>query len=97
MLLEALADNLSSSVNIARADTGLHVAIWIKGIAADREPAIIEAARTAGVGLYAVSPLYDPTAPDRQAAGFILGYAGLEADALRRGVAVLATVLAGHR
>jgi GntR family transcriptional regulator/MocR family aminotransferase len=29
-------------------------------------------------------------------AGFILGYAGLDADVLRRGVGVLATVFAEH-
>ncbi len=95
VLLQALADNLGSSVTIAGADTGLHVVIWIDDIAADRELAIIEAARVAGVGLYPVSPLYEPTRSRPTAAGFILGYAGLEADALRRGAAVLATVVAG--
>ncbi|TCT05834.1 GntR family transcriptional regulator [Tepidamorphus gemmatus] len=97
VLLQALADNLGSSVTIAGADTGLHVVIWINGVAADREPAIVEAARAAGVGLYPVSPLYDPPESRPAAAGFILGYAGLDADALRRGVAVLAAVLAEHR
>lgn len=97
VLLQALADNLGSSATVAGADTGLHVVIWIDGVAADRAPAIIEAARAAGVGLYPVSPLYDPTEPRPAETGFILGYAGLDADALRRGVAVLATVLAEHR
>jgi GntR family transcriptional regulator/MocR family aminotransferase len=97
VLLQALADNLGSSVTIAGANTGLHVVIWIDGVAADREPAILAAARAAGVGLYPVSPLYDPTELRPAAAGFILGYARLDADALRRGVAVLATVLAEHR
>lgn len=96
MLLQALADHLGAAVTIAGADTGLHIVAWIDGVAADREPAIIEAARASGVGLYPVSPLYDPTEPRPAAAGFILGYAGLEAEALRRGVAVLATVLAEH-
>jgi GntR family transcriptional regulator/MocR family aminotransferase len=41
--------------------------------------------------------LYDPAKPRPAAAGFILGYAGLDADAIRRGVAVLAAVLAEHR
>lgn len=94
VLLQALADNLGSSVTIAGADAGLHVVAWID---AEREPAIVAAARTAGIGLYPVSPLYDPTEMRPAAAGFILGYAGLDADALRRGVAALATVLAGQR
>jgi GntR family transcriptional regulator/MocR family aminotransferase len=97
VLLHALADNLGSSVTIAGAETGLHVVIWIEGVAADRELAIIEAARAAEIGLYSVSPLYDPTEPRPSEVGFILGYAGLDADALRRGVTVLATVLAEHR
>ncbi|WP_407660467.1 MocR-like pyridoxine biosynthesis transcription factor PdxR [Marinimicrococcus flavescens] len=97
VLLQALTDNLGSSVAIVGADTGLHVVAWISGVAADREPAIVEAARAAGIGLYPVSPLYNPTELRPAEAGFILGYAGLDADALRRGLAVLATVLAEHR
>ncbi|WP_147706926.1 PLP-dependent aminotransferase family protein [Microvirga massiliensis] len=96
VLLQALADDLDPAVTIAGADTGLHVVAWINGAAADREPALVAAARAAGVGLYPVSPLYDPTEPRPAVAGFILGYAGLDADAIRRGVAVLATVLAEH-
>ncbi|MDX8531174.1 PLP-dependent aminotransferase family protein [Mesorhizobium sp. VK25A] len=97
MLLTALTDRLGPRVAIAGADTGLHVVAWMNGIDAGREPAIIAAARDAGIGLYPVSPLYDPSGPRPETAGFILGYAGLEAEALRRGVAVLATILAEHR
>lgn len=96
VLLQALADNLGPAVTIAGSDAGLHIVAWINGVAADREPAIVEAARAAGVGLHPVSPLYDATEPRPAAAGFVLGYAGLDADALRRGVAVLATILAAH-
>ncbi|TIX09784.1 MAG: PLP-dependent aminotransferase family protein, partial [Mesorhizobium sp.] len=67
------------------------------GIAAGRETAIIAAARAAGIGLYPVSPLYDPSGPRPETAGFIMGYAGLDAEAVRRGVAVLARILAEHR
>ncbi|MEW6632332.1 MAG: PLP-dependent aminotransferase family protein [Pseudomonadota bacterium] len=97
VLLQALADCLGASVTIAGADTGLHVVAWMNGIGAECEPAIIAAARAAGVGLYPVSPLYDANGPQPETAGFILGYAGLDAEALRRGVAVLAAVLAEHR
>lgn len=97
VLLQALEDKLGSSITIAGSDTGLHVVIWLDGVAADREPAIIEAARAAGVGLYPVSPLYDPAEHRPPTAGFILGYAGVDADALRRGVAVLASVLTEYR
>ncbi|CDX41787.1 Transcriptional regulator, GntR family with aminotransferase domain protein [Mesorhizobium sp. SOD10] len=97
ILLKALIDRLGPRVTIAGAETGLHVIAWMNGIDAEREPAIIAAARDAGIGLYPVSPLYDPSGPRPETAGFILGYAGLEAEALRRGVAVLATILAEHR
>lgn len=97
VLLEALADNLGLLLTVTGADTGLHVVIWIDGLPAECEPGVIAAARTAGVGLYPVAPLYDPAEPRPAAAGFILGYAGLDAGALRRGVAVLATVLAEFR
>ncbi|BCH34481.1 aspartate aminotransferase [Mesorhizobium sp. L-8-10] len=96
VLLQALAEDLGPAVTIAGAGTGLHFVAWINGVAAEREPAVIEAARAVGVGLYPVSPLYDPTEPRPAMAGFILGYAGLDADALRRGVAALASVLAEH-
>ncbi|RWD66202.1 MAG: PLP-dependent aminotransferase family protein [Mesorhizobium sp.] len=97
VLLQALADHLGPRVAVAGAETGLHVVAWMNGIAAGREPAIIAAAHAAGIGLYPVSPLYDPSEPRPETAGFILGYAGLDAEALRRGVAVLATILAEHR
>jgi GntR family transcriptional regulator/MocR family aminotransferase len=97
VLLQAIADHLGSTVTVVGADTGLHVVIWIDGVPAEREPAMVAAARAAGIGLYPVSPLYDPAGPRPTAAGFTLGYAGLEADALRRGIAVLARVEAEHR
>lgn len=90
VLLRALADYLGTAVTVEGAGSGLHVVAWLNGVAADREAAIIEAAREAGVGLYPVSPLYDPSEPRPGDAGFVLGYAGLDADALRRGVEVLA-------
>jgi GntR family transcriptional regulator / MocR family aminotransferase len=94
--LKALVDDLGPAVIVAGADTGLHVIAWMNNVSANREPALIAAVRAAGVGLYPVSPLYDSTEPRPAAAGFILGYAGLDAHALRQGVAVLATILAEH-
>ncbi|UCI21806.1 PLP-dependent aminotransferase family protein [Mesorhizobium sp. B2-1-8] len=97
LLLKALADNLGPSVTIEGADTGLHLVIWVNGVGAGRVAAIVTAAHAAGIGLHPVLPLYDPAGPQPALAGFILGYAGLHAEALRQGVAVLATVLAGFR
>jgi GntR family transcriptional regulator/MocR family aminotransferase len=97
VLLQALADELGSAVTVVGAETGLHVVAWFDGIATEREPALVAAARAAGIGLYPVSPLYDPAEPRPSAVGFVLGYAGLDAEDLRRGVAVLATIVAEHR
>ena len=97
VLLQALRDHLGPNVIVEGAETGLHVVAWMKGLAAEREPAIIAGARAAGIGLYPVSPLYDPAGPRPGTAGFILGYAGLDAEALRRGIAVLTAVLAEQR
>lgn len=97
VLLAALAEHLGPAVTIVGAQAGLHVVAWFDGIAATRESALVDAARAAGIGLYPVSPLYDPDAPRPAALGFVLGYAGLDADALRRGVAALASTIAAHR
>lgn len=97
VLLQALAAELGPSVTVEGADTGLHVVAWLTDVAAGRELEIVAAAQAAGIGLYRVSPLYDPEAARPGKAGFILGYAGLDLDAIRRGIALLASVLAGQR
>ena len=97
VLLAALAEELGPDVRIVGAGTGLHIVAWIDDMAADRAPALIAAARSAGVGLHPVSPLYDPDGPGPPAAGFVIGYAGLDAVALRRGVAALSAVVARQR
>lgn len=93
-LLEALSDALGTTVRIAGSDTGLHLVLWIDGVAADREHTLVAAAAAAGVGIHPVSPLYAPGTPRPAVAGLILGYAAVEPDALRRAVAILARVLA---
>jgi GntR family transcriptional regulator / MocR family aminotransferase len=96
-LLSAVAEALGDAVVVAGTDAGLHVVLWARGIPADREPQILADARAAGIGLYPVSPLYASKGERPTTVGFILGYAALDIDALRRGVAILATVLAAHR
>ena len=97
VLLKALADELGPAVRAVGASTGLHVVAWLDSVAADRAPTLIAAARAAGVGLHPVSPLYDPNGPGPATAGFVLGYAGLDVVALRRGVTALAAVVAADR
>lgn len=93
VLLEALSAECGPAVSIEGAETGLHVVIWVDGVDASREGEIVDAARSMGLGLYPVSSLYDPSASRPGTAGFVLGYAALDVDMLRRGVAMLAAVL----
>lgn len=97
VLLQALSAECGAMVSVGGADTGLHLVIWLDGVGAERESEIAEAARSVGLGLHPVSPLYDTAAPKPGTAGFVLGYAALDIDALRRGVAMLADLLAKHR
>ncbi|MEH3147147.1 MAG: PLP-dependent aminotransferase family protein [Methylobacterium frigidaeris] len=96
-LLRALAEAFGPAVTVVGTDAGLHVVAWFDGFSADREAALVAAARAAGIGLYPISPLYDPAGPHPSVAGFVLGYAGLSEGELRRGVAALAAVVAGQR
>lgn len=91
-LLDALARAFGRAVRISGSETGLHVVAWFDGIPAEQEPILVAAARRAGVGIHPVGPLYDPSGPGPSMAGFVLGYSGLSAEALRRGVAALASV-----
>ncbi len=97
ILLEALKCDFGPAARVVGAGTGLHVVLWLDDMPADAAPALIAAAHTAGVGLHPVAPLYDPDGPGPPAAGFVVGYAGLDVAALRRGVAALASVLARDR
>ena len=96
-LLAALSAGLGGRVSVVGADAGLHVLAWFQDIPRAREAALIAAARAAGVGLYPVTPLYDPAGstvrPDQ--AGIVMGYGGLAPRAIAAGVEALATVVAG--
>ncbi len=93
VLLQALSGECGPAVSIEGAETGLHIVIWINGVDASREGEIVEAARSVGLGLYPVSSLYDPKISKPGTAGFVIGYAALDTDMIRRGVSMLATVL----
>ena len=95
ILLKALNSVFGPAVRVVGASTGLHVVLWLNDTPADVAAALVDAAHIAGVGLHPVAPLYDPDGPGPPAAGFVLGYAGLDATALRLGVAALAPVFAG--
>lgn len=93
-LLQALAAECGSRLTVTGADTGLHVVAWLNGVPAEREAAIVEAARELGVGLYPIGPLYASGMERPADAGFVIGYAAHEVEVIRRGVAGLAKVFA---
>jgi GntR family transcriptional regulator/MocR family aminotransferase len=94
-LLEALAARLGDRVTVAGADAGLHVVVWFNDVPRKREEELIRRGQAAGLGLYPVTPLYSASAsafrPDR--AGLVVGYAGLDARDIRRGVDGLAMLI----
>ena len=96
LLLASLGTAFGPDIRVVGAGTGLHVVAWLDGLAADEEATMAAAAAAAGIGLHPVGPLYDPARTRPDIAGFVLGYAGLDAPAIRRGVKALAAVLAGR-
>ena len=93
-LLQALAADCGTRLTVTGADTGLHVVAWLNGVPAEREAAIVDAAREAGIGLYPIGPLYAAGTGRPAEAGFVIGYAAHEVEVIRRGVAGLAGVFA---
>src|SRR4051812_13261308 len=96
VLLAALSATLGDAVTVVGADAGLHVVAWLNRVPAAQEDALIGAAHAAGLGVYPVTPLYDPapTAARPDTAGLVMGYASLEERAIQQGVRMLKEVLA---
>lgn len=95
-LLEAIARYLPAEARATGTAAGLHLVLWLPFLRPQDEPALVAAARAAGVGIYPLSALYagaasrGPTRP----AGLMLGYASLTLDQIDQGVRTLAALLA---
>ncbi|RJT41465.1 hypothetical protein D3227_06715 [Mesorhizobium waimense] len=76
---------------IKGADAGLHILVWFRDLPARVEMELVEGALALGVGVYAVSSLYDLTLPacrpDR--VGLVMGYAALDTRRIERGIYLL--------
>jgi len=90
-LVGALQEFLGDSVEIAGANAGLHIVLWLKRFAASRASALRRRAAERGVGIYSVLPYY--VLPQKRA-GFLLGYASLNERDIREGVKRLAQAIA---
>jgi len=91
-LLAAVARHLGDRVEVAGANAGLHVLLWVRGMPATATPRIVARAARDGVGVYAPDPFYLGRPPG---AGLVLGYASLDEDAIREGIRRLARALRG--
>lgn len=93
-LVDALRRLLGDRIVVTGAEAGLHLVAWIPEVPAEAEEEFLQAARSAGLGLYPASPLYDPASERPMHLGIVLGYAGLSLDEIEKGVRLLTRILA---
>ncbi|QRM33341.1 PLP-dependent aminotransferase family protein [Microvirga sp. VF16] len=95
VLLASLSTRLRDDVTVVGADAGLHVVVWLNCLPREREDELLARAAAAGLGLYPVSPLYDPAVPASHPGivGLVMGYASLSEREIEQGVDRLASVL----
>ena len=98
-LIDALARHLGERVRVEGTDSGLHVVVWVRGVARSAETRVIAQARQRGVGIWPVTPLYAEGTRFRKerCAGFVMGYASLQPADIERGIGVLAPMLRATR
>lgn len=92
-LLAALAEQFGDGIRVVGADAGLHVVVWLDQVPRTWEAALTARAHAAGLGIYPVSPLYARAMALPPTVGLVMGYAGLDAAAIRRGVRLLRQVV----
>ncbi|MBO1905331.1 PLP-dependent aminotransferase family protein [Microvirga sp. 3-52] len=91
-LLNVLRLRFGDRITVEGADAGLHVVVRFTDLPRSLEPALIERARLAGVGVHSTSPLYDPGDGGIRAdhVSLIMGYSALDTRRIERGVHLLA-------
>ena len=94
-LLEAVASFLPPGAQVSGTAAGLHVALWLPQLQPQDEMALVAAARSKGVGVYPVTPLFaNPEGhPYPRPAGLLLGYASLLPEQIQQGIRTLALVI----
>lgn len=91
-LLDALSA-LGGRVTITGADAGLHVVIWLNRVPRKRESELRARANAAGIGIYPVSPLYDPNLDRPDRVGLVMGYAALDERSIADGIRHLSDII----
>ncbi|EJC74984.1 transcriptional regulator with HTH domain and aminotransferase domain [Rhizobium leguminosarum bv. trifolii WSM2012] len=90
-LLNALQNAFGEQVTVEGADAGLHVVVWFNELPRSSETRLLEIARRAGIGVYCISPLYEPQPGTATAGrlGLVMGYSALSPKQIERGVQLL--------
>jgi len=98
-LLATLQTRLHDEIRVVGAEAGLHVVVWLTRFSMDQEAMLVAAAQAAGVGVYPITPLYDPLStsgrPDHP--GLVIGYASLDDHGITCGVERLTAALEAVR
>jgi GntR family transcriptional regulator/MocR family aminotransferase len=82
VILEALQQGLGERLEVAGADAGLHLVLYLRGLTSAAVPGFVARAAERGLGIYPLAPYHLRGA---KRAGLILGYAGLTEGELRAG------------
>ena len=93
-LLAAVKQHLGDRVEVAGANAGLHLLVWLRGVPAAEAPRVVARAARAGVGVYTPDAFYLGRPP---CAGLVLGYASLDEPAIREGIRRLTRAVDGRR
>ncbi|QPB24621.1 PLP-dependent aminotransferase family protein [Rhizobium sp. 007] len=94
-LLNALQRAFGERISVEGADAGLHVVVWFNELPKSSETALLEIAQRAGIGVYCISPLYEPQPEEATAdrLGLVMGYSALTPQQIEKGVQLLSAAV----
>jgi GntR family transcriptional regulator / MocR family aminotransferase len=90
VIVKALQGLAGPHIEIGPHHAGTHFVIWLRHLSFDRLDALIEHAKSLGLGLHPIHPYYR-TQPSRP--GLLIGYAGLSVNQLRTAAELLGRCL----
>ena len=95
-LLAGVQRYLPADAKVTGAAAGLHLVLWLPSLTSAQEFSLIEVARSNGIGVYPMSPLFGKpstrNSTDRPA-GLVLGYASLSEQQILSGMQQLGTAI----
>ncbi|WP_342363890.1 PLP-dependent aminotransferase family protein [Terrarubrum flagellatum] len=92
-LVDSLRRLLGDRAIVTGSEAGLHLIAWLPDVPAEAEAEFLQTTRTAGLGLYPASPLYDAASDKPTHLGVLLGYAALSIEEIEKGVQIFARLL----